>query len=165
MSPCRATRGEGLDKSLISIGYQSTGASKSKADGDGGFVASLLSVFIGNRIAERFTSRREFVRISQPSANENSAAGYLSQILADKKPASPELVLAWAKTLKLDHDDVAVLRFLAALTYVPEEWHAEMVSLFNRDRTSRGLPAIASEVKRNKGPVPLRRTHRKSRPG
>lgn len=149
---------------MISIRYQSTGASKLTADGDGGLVASQLSVFLSDRIAKRFSSRREFVRMSQPDANENSAAGYLSQVLNGKKPASPELVQAWAKSLRLEPDDAALLRFLAVLSYVPEEWHTDMTTLFNRDRANRGLPAIVFEPKRAPGSSRQRQAHRKVRP-
>ncbi len=150
---------------MISIRYQSTDALKLRTDGDGSLVATPLSIFLGERIAKHFSSKREFVRMSQPDGNENSVAGYLSQVLTGKKPASPELIQAWTKSLQLESDDVALLRFIAALTYVPEEWHADMVSLFNRDRASRGLSPVAFEHKRVLAASRQRRVHRKVRPG
>lgn len=150
---------------MISIRYQSTDASKLRADGDGGLVASPLSIFLGSRIAKHFSSKREFVRMSQPDGNENSAAGYLSQVLTGKKPASPDLIQTWTKSLQLEPNDAALLRFLAALTYVPEEWRADMVSMFNRDRASRGLPPVAFDPKRVLAASRQRRVHRKARQG
>lgn len=56
-------------------------------------------------IEKRFLSLRGFIRRAQPLANESSAVGYLSKVIAGTKPPPMDRIDAWADALDL-HGEV-----------------------------------------------------------
>ena len=68
-------------------------------------------------IDDRYQSLRAFVRIAEPTRNEDTAVAYLSKVLKGSKPPPLERIDAWATALGLAGDEAEDFRIAAHLEH------------------------------------------------
>ena len=95
-------------------------------------VPTAFAAILIQEIAHHFPSRRSFVRAAEPTANENSAAGYLSQVIAGKKPPPMDRVEAWADALDLKGRERDRFIDLACIAHLPTNVQGRFEALLRR---------------------------------
>lgn len=74
--------------------------------------------YLKNRIDELFPSRRAFICAAEGANRINSGQGYLSQVIAGKKPPPIKRLDAWAKALDLDDAERERFLDLACIAHI-----------------------------------------------
>ncbi len=83
-------------------------------------MASEFGKHLKARISREYRSLRAFVREAGEGTREDSAVGYLSKVIAGKKPPPLDRIDAWASALKLEGADLEHFLDLACLAHLPE---------------------------------------------
>lgn len=103
--------------------------------------------YLQSLIAARFESRREFIRASDPTFDEDTASGYVAKVVSGKRSAPLERIDAWANALALSGDERETFLRLAYLSHAPERVRQMMADL---ERRTAALEAAAEAVVRER---------------
>ncbi len=75
-------------------------------------------IILKHLVESKFKSQRAFIRIAEPTANEDGAQSYLSKVIAGSKPPPLERIEAWADALGLVGEGRQEFIDLAALEHL-----------------------------------------------
>jgi hypothetical protein len=93
-------------------------------------VHTTFGAYLKGRIDELFPSQRAFIRAAEGANRINSGQGYLSQVIAGKKPPPIKRLDAWAKALELSEAEKERFLDLACIAHMHPLMRARLEKMF-----------------------------------